>query len=244
MHVRWNPSSKFRHRPTVGETPHDEVGGGDHASGVATLTRSPRENPDMRRLLRVTPALAIGALFLMAWRPVVGRLALTPESRLSFDGTSTVRQWSCRAGTIDAAIEGAGEAPVDAVLQARKAVEAVVLTFPVDQLDCGNGTMNGHMRKALNAETHRTIVFRLSAYDLTAGAPVSGTLRGTLTINGVTKPITLRAQFSPAPGGALRVAGSYPLTMTDWQVTPPTLMLGTLKVGPVVTVQFDVQLHP
>lgn len=198
----------------------------------------------MRRLLRTSTALAIGALYLMAWRPVGGRLTLKPESRLSVDGTSTVRNWSCTAGTIDAAIEAEGEGPVGAVLQARQAVEEVVLTFPVDRLECGNGTMNGHLRKALHAETHRSIVFRLSGYDLTAGAPVAGTLRGTLTINGVTKPITLRAQFSPAPGGALRVAGSYPLTMTDWQVTPPTLMLGTLKVGPVVTVQFDLQLQP
>jgi len=198
----------------------------------------------MRTLARGLPAMLIGLLWLLAWRPIGGHLTLAPASRLSFDGTSTVRNWSCTAGTIDAAIEAEGEGPVGAVLQARKAVEEVVLTFPVERLECGNGTMNGHMRKALNADTHRTITFRLTGYELTAGTPVGGTLRGTLTLNGVTKPITLRAQFSQAPGGALRVAGSYPLTMTDWQVTPPTLMLGTLKVAPVVTVQFDLQLQP
>lgn len=198
----------------------------------------------MRVPVRGATALLLGVMWLAAWRPMGERLSLAPASRLSFDGTSTVRNWSCTAGSIDAAIEAEGDGPVGAVLQARKAVEEVVLTFPVDRLECGNGTMNGHMRKALNAETHRTITFRLTGYELAAGAPVAGTLRGTLTINGVTKPIVLRAQFSAAPGGALRVAGSYPLTMTDWQVTPPTLMLGTLKVGPVVTVQFDLQLQP
>ena len=198
----------------------------------------------MRVVLRGLTALTLGVMWLAAWRPVADRLTLAPASRLSFDGTSTVRNWSCTAGAIDAAIEAEGEGPVGAVLQARKAVEEVALTFPVDRLDCGNATMNGHMRKALHADTHRTIVFRLTGYELTAGTPVAGTLHGTLALNGVTKPITVRAQFSPAPGGALRVAGSYPLTMTDWQVTPPTLMLGTLKVGPVVTVQFDMQLQP
>ena len=198
----------------------------------------------MRAVLRGLIALTLGVMWLAAWRPVADRLTLAPASRLSFDGTSTVRNWSCTAGPIEAAIEAEGEAPVSAVLQARKAVDEVVLTFSVDRLDCGNGTMNRHMRKALNADTHRTITFRLTGYELIPGTPVAGTLRGTLALNGVTKPISLRAQFSPAPGGGLRVAGSYALTMTEWQVTPPTLMLGTLTVGPVVTVQFDLQLQP
>lgn len=198
----------------------------------------------MRRMDRVIGVVAIGAAVLLAWRAPGERLMLRPESRVTFDGTSTVRRWSCAAGVIEAAIAAEGEGSVGAVLQARKAVEEVVLTFPVDRLDCGNGTMNGHMRRALNAETHRAITFRLTGYDLAAGTPVTGTLRGALTINGVTKPIALEARFSAATGGALRVAGTYPLMMTDWQVTPPTLMLGTLTVGPVVTVQFDLQLHP
>lgn len=192
--------------------------------------------------------IRVGALsslaLVVAWRAPGDRLTLRPESRLSFDGTSTVRNWSCTAGAIDGVIEAEGAGPVSAVLQARKAVERVVLTFPVERLECGNGTMNGHMRKALNAEAHRAIAFRLTGYELAAGTPVAGTLRGTLTLNGVTKPIVLRVQFAAAPGGVLRVVGSYPLTMTEWEVTPPTLMLGTLKVGPVVTIQFDLQLHP
>jgi polyisoprenoid-binding protein YceI len=198
----------------------------------------------MARGLRVLCGALSGVVLLVAWRAPGDRLTLSPESRLAFDGGSTVRNWSCSAESIDAAIEAEGGGAVAAVLQARKAVETVVLTVPVDRIDCGNGTMNGHMRKALDADAHRTIVFRLTGYDLAAGPSVAGTLRGTLTLKGVTRPIVLRAEFTTAPAGALRVKGSYPLTMTEWQVTPPTLMLGTLKVDPVVTVRFDLQLHP
>lgn len=184
-------------------------------------------------------ALAIAAAF----TPAIAPLTLRPGSRISFDGKSTVRDWSCQAATITAAID-ADAGAVAAVLQGKKAVKTVTLTFPAEQLDCANGTMNGHMRKALNAEKHKALVFTLSGYELAGAGPVTGTLNGTLQINGVTKPITLKAQFTEAPNGGLRMVGSYPLTMTEWQVQPPTLMLGTLKVDPVITVTFDVQLQP
>ena len=43
--------------------------------------------------------------------------------------------------------------------------------------------------------------------------------------------------------GALRVTGKVPITMTEWGIKPPTLMMGTIKVGQVVTVQFDLLLQ-
>jgi polyisoprenoid-binding protein YceI len=129
------------------------------------------------------------------------------------------------------------------VLKGEKAVTAATLTFPTAKLDCENGTMNGHMLRALNAEKHPAITFALESYELAADSAVKGTLQGTLTINGVAKPIALAAEFAPA-GQALRVTGSYALTMTEWQVVPPKLMMGTLKVNPLVTVNFDLQLNP
>lgn len=198
----------------------------------------------MRRQLRGVSAallcLAIGG----AWRPLGQALSITAESRLWFDGKSTVRDWSCKATAIEGAIQAEGATAVADVLGGRKAVRTATLTFPVSKLDCDNGTMNGHMRKALDATAHEAITFTLADYDLAAAAPTTGTLRGTLTIKGVTKPITLAASFEAAAGGVLRVTGSHALDMTEWEVAPPKLMLGTLKVREVVTVGFNLLLQP
>ncbi len=78
--------------------------------------------------------------------------------------------------------------------------------------------MNEHMRKALKATEHTTIRFALDTYELTRSSAVAGTLQG-------------------------RVTGKVPVKMTDWGIKPPTLMLGTMKVGPTVTVNFDLQLQ-
>lgn len=183
--------------------------------------------------------IAIGA----AWRPAADPLTIAAGSKLWFDGKSTVRDWSCKATAIEGAIDAAGASAVADVLKGEKAVRAATLTFPTAKLDCANGTMNGHMLKALNATQHPAITFALTSYELAAATPVKGTLQGTLTINGVAKPITLPAEFAAA-GPALRVTGSYALNMTEWQVAPPKLMMGALKVNPMVTVNFDLQLNP
>lgn len=178
-----------------------------------------------------------------AWRPLADALTLKPESTLSFDGKSTVRDWSCKATQIDARIDAEADA-VAGVLAGRKAVKSVTLTFPTAKLDCANGTMNGHMMRALAGTQHPNIVFAMTGYELAAGAPVKGTLSGTLTIKGVTKPIAFPAEYAAAPGGALRVTGKYALKMTEWTVEPPRLMMGALKVDPTITVNFDLQLQP
>jgi polyisoprenoid-binding protein YceI len=67
-------------------------------------------------------------------------------------------------------------------------------------------------------------------------------IRGELTMAGVTKPVDMVARASSTPEGKLRVQGRYLLRMTDWGVRPPTLMLGTLKVGDAVVIRFDLAL--
>jgi len=178
-----------------------------------------------------------------AWRPIADQLNVGAESKLWFEGKSTVRDWSCKATQIDATID-ADAGAVANVLKGQKAVKTVTLTFPTAKLDCENGTMNGHMMRALNGATQRTITFSLTGYELSAGAPVKGTLNGTLTINGVTKPIIVPAEYTQGAGGALRVTGKYALNMTEWNVQPPKLMLGALKVAPTIVVNFDLQLQP
>lgn len=197
----------------------------------------------MSRRIRGAAAALLLLSIAGAWRPLFDPLTLGTESKVWFDGKSTVRDWSCKATRIDAVIDAEAGA-VASVLKGQKAVRTVTLSFPTAQLDCDNRTMNGHMMRALNGATQPLITFALTSYDLATGAPAQGSLSGTLLINGVTKPITLPAAFAASASGGLRATGAYALKMTDWDVTPPKLMLGTLKVNPMITVNFDLQLQP
>lgn len=193
---------------------------------------------------RITASLALAVTL-----PAVIAFARTatldvqPESRLWVAGTSTVRSFQCQAGAFDANVASASAEAVAAVLAGEKAVSNVEVTVPVDRLDCRNATMNEHMWKALKAKEHPTVVFRADAYDLTrANDSVTVTLSGSLTLGGVQKPITIKAQAKSGPGGTLVVSGTREIRMTEFGLKPPTLMLGTMKVGERVTVGFDVVL--
>ena len=171
-----------------------------------------------------------------------GGMNLLPESRLWVGGTSSVRGWECKATTFTATIESAPNAAAT-VLAGDEAVGAVDLTIPIEKLECGNGQMNGHMRKALKMEEHNQIAFRLASYELNrSNDSLLVTIAGALTLGGTEKPIEMVALATAAPDGALRVAGTYAFKMTEFGLKPPTLMFGRIKVHELVKVGFDIVL--
>ena len=170
-------------------------------------------------------------------------MSLAPQSRLWVDGTSTVRSWSCKATELEATIESAAPGAVAAALAGEKSVRAVEVTIPAAKLDCANGTMNGHMLKAIKAKEAPVISFKVTSYDVAKGAEgVTGSLNGQLTLGGTTKPIVVKAAGSAGPDGTLHVTGTHELQMTEYGLKPPTLMMGTMKVGDKVKVSFDLFL--
>lgn len=189
-------------------------------------------------------AISAVALLSIAATPFgSGALTLREGSRLWFDGTSTLRSWSCTADRIDATLDSPDEAVIANTLEGKKVAGTVQVDFPVHKLECKNGTMNEHMGKALKAKEFSTIRFTMQSYEVAKGSAVTGTLQGTLQLASKTLPISVPVTFGTAADGALRVSGKVPVKMTDWDVKPPTLMMGTIKVGPVVTVHFDLQLQ-
>ena len=187
-------------------------------------------------------AVAVMLIPVAGWTTIGEQLNLQPQSKLWVEGGSTIRSWSCKAEDVNATVEAAGGGAVAKTLAGEKAINVVDVTLPVEKMDCGNGTMNDHMKNALKAKDNKTIAFHLNSYDVTKSADgVTGTLNGTLTLGGVKKPIAIPATGVEL-GGALRVTGNYNLKMTDYELTPPSLMFGRIKVRDEVTVKFDLVL--
>lgn len=185
-------------------------------------------------------ALVAGAVLTAAWAPsVLGNLTLQGGSRVWVEGTSTVRSYRCETTRAEGSAVTAEGTPT--VEQVASQVRRAEITIPVATLDCRNGTMNGHMLKALKADAHPAIRFRLAGLEAAQGA---GAVRmnGTLSIAGTERPVSIDATVAQAEGGQLRVRGEKTLQMTQFGVTPPSLMMGTMKVRDPVTVHFDVVL--
>jgi polyisoprenoid-binding protein YceI len=184
-------------------------------------------------VLVLTPAM-------FAWTRANHVASILPGSRLWVSGTSTVRNFECKATAVDASIQSTTPEIAKDVMSGQKSVQTVVVKLAPKKIDCANSTMNEHMLKALKAENNPVIEFRLNSYDVARTTTATkGKLSGTLSLGGVQKDITLDATATNGANGALHVVGAYQLAMTDYSLTPPALMMGTMKVGNKVTVKFD-----
>jgi len=177
-------------------------------------------------------ALGITAAVASAQMALPRNLTLSKESRLWLEGTSTVRSFKCSATRLDMSVLAEPEESPST------AVKTASLTVPVAQLDCGNKTMNEHMRKALKAEANPQISWKMTSYEVQGSNVV---INGKLTIAGKENAIELRGTGT-AENGTIRFKGSKQFKMTEYGVKPPSLMLGTMKVGDAVTVSFDLAL--
>ena len=170
-------------------------------------------------------------------------LVAQPESKIWVEGTSTLRSFKCSVPAFELKVNADGAGAITAVLNAQKSVRTVELTLAAAKIDCGNGTMNDHMRDALKSEQSPTVQFKLSGYDVAkATSGVEGVLHGSLAIGGAEHPIDIATVASDAGNGSLHVAGSYELALSAFDLTAPSLMFGRIKVGDKVQVKFDLVL--
>ena len=178
-----------------------------------------------------------------------GVLALQPAtidvesaSRIWVKGTSSVRAWECQAPVFNTHIV-ASEDALAGVLAGEKSIDSVIVSIPSATLDCHNGTMTGHMKKAIKVAEFDSITFAVKDYTVAAAdSGMTVTLEGFLTLGGVTKDVTITALAKAGPEGTLQLTGKHELSMKDHGLKAPSLMLGTMKVHDKVTVGFDLLL--
>jgi polyisoprenoid-binding protein YceI len=162
-------------------------------------------------------------------------LKFTGTSKVAIEGSSNLHKWTCASSDI----QGSATVTESATAEVGKDLTAMTVAIPVQSLDCGHGDMNDNLRKAMHADRHASIVFRMTSYTATPkGGAYDAVVKGTLTINGVDKPAELRATVTPNGSGGAGVIGSTPLNTETFDVKRVKIMLGTLRTSPDVTITF------
>lgn len=201
----------------------------------------------MRNTLIAMAVLTLGAAAGGAQTSSGIRLQLQPGSEISFTGTSTVHGFSCKTTQFDAQLS-VDPAYATNLADLARPIGAVNVTIPVGSLDCGNKGLQNNMLKALKADQHATITFRLDTYEIDAATRTetafTAQAAGALRIAGRERPIQLRVRGERHPDGAVRARGERDLLMSDFGIRPPTMMLGAVKTGDRVVVKFDLQARP
>jgi polyisoprenoid-binding protein YceI len=102
--------------------------------------------------------------------------------------------------------------------------------------------MDNNTYKALKTKTNKNISFVFVSGTVSSADAASYQVKviGNLTIAGKIQKIDLAASARyNAADKSFTINGSKKLKMTDYGVSPPTAMLGTIKTGNDITVSFS-----
>lgn len=158
------------------------------------------------------------------------------ESELTVFGTSNIHDWEIDAENIS------GNATFDMQNGEIKTIKSLNFTVVAESLKSGKTGMDKNTYKALKTASYKTITFKLTEVNkVVRNSDGSYTIstQGNLSICGVTKKLT--QQFIvKLSNSKVMLSGEQKLDMTVYGIEPPTALMGTIKTGKVVTVDFNV----
>lgn len=134
------------------------------------------------------------------------------------------------------------QAKGEAVVNANKELQSLVVEIPVRSIKSGEKLMDSKTYDTFDADKNPNITFRLTEVNSlhVEGNQVNVTLSGNLTMAGVTRKISLKSNGNSTKTGVFEFVGNVTLKMTDFKMSPPTAMMGLMKVGDGITLKYDV----
>jgi hypothetical protein len=176
---------------------------------------------------------------------------LSTGSRLWINGSATLGSYECRT----VAVYGMGDVDTNDIRrrsffpETKRINESAHLDVLVRFFDCGNPAMNADMYSALKADKDSVIHYKLLAtsviYDSTIEKGRLG-LRtiGFLTIAGKSLLDTIDVDIRILQDKKYEIIGEKTLSMTNFDITPPTAFFGLIRAHENLTVYFDLIAAP
>jgi len=187
-------------------------------------------------------SIALTALFIMAsiqftLAQSTYKIQETKDIDMKLSGTSTLHNWVMNAqnttGVADFVFKSSGN---------KELISLTSLTFSllVTDLKSGEKGLDKNAYKALKADQYKDIDYKLTSAVImpeNEGKYLIKT-KGKLTIAGVTKETEMNVYAVVNKDGSITCTGSDKLNMTDYSVKPPKFLLGAMKTGDAITLNY------
>jgi len=155
---------------------------------------------------------------------------LDPKPALKISGTSTLHDWEMTSGSAK------GKLVATEAQGTLATITSLNVEMPAESLKSGKKAMDKKAYDALKTDKYNAVKFELTQ----ATKTVAGwNLKGNFTIAGITKEVTITVKETSA-GGQHTLSGQYGFKLTDYKITPPTALMGTIKTGDAVKISFTV----
>jgi len=179
--------------------------------------------------------MAIACMYIM---PTMAQQAYKSTATTTvIKGTSTLHDWDMKSAT--------GQTQATFTVENGEITGITALTFTVgaETLKSSKSGLDKNAYKALNTGKHKTIIYKMTSGTVAkSGNAYTIKTNGTLTIAGNSKPLNLTAKATLNGDQSISVTGSSKFAMTTYGVTPPTVMMGTIKTGDEITIDYSTKL--
>lgn len=183
-------------------------------------------------------------MMLMLFSIVIGNVSVSAQnyqatannSTIVVDGTSNVHDWDVKAEqfTVKATIEGEDDA---------LEIKNINLDLVAEGLKSGKSGMDKNTYKALKTDKHKNIRF---VSNKTVSVNKSGNaykvvVQGVMEIAGSKKTTDVTFDLVKTANG-YTLKGEKKINMPEYDITPPTALMGTIKTGEDVTIKYNLTL--
>jgi hypothetical protein len=173
---------------------------------------------------------------------LVHRLIVLPTSKLSIDGKTNVNSFTCAiaqyAGMDTLVLHEGGRNTRPVFVKGSVGLDAS--TF-----DCGMAIMTSDFRKTINSDQYPAIVIDFISFERTPSyAHKEENFKGILKISlaGITRLFEVDCFIETKPNGQIHLKGGRAFGFADFGLTPPSRMMGTIKVQEELNVKFHLVL--
>jgi polyisoprenoid-binding protein YceI len=170
------------------------------------------------------------ALFTISIVSAQKTFTVQKDNTLKISGTSSLHDWDMTSSTATGRMVGTFEN------QSLQSIQSLSVEMQAESLKSGKSGMDKNAYKALKTSQFKSVKFDLKSAKKEGN---TWTLNGTFQIAGVSKNVNIKAKES-VNGGEIILEGSYDFKLTDYDITPPTALMGTVKTGDAVKVTFKI----
>lgn len=165
------------------------------------------------------------------------KLSSLKESNVKIVGTSNVHDWTMEAQNLTAealfsTLGGNNEIP--------KNLNSLSFSVNAKSLKSEHASMDKRTYKTIKADAYPKITFKLINAAITPLKRYVFLIKatGTLTIAGTSKIITMQVNGSVNDDNTITCSGQQKIKLTDFNIQPPSFMMGAMKVGDDLTIQY------
>lgn len=162
-------------------------------------------------------------------------ISTTTASTITVKGTSTMHDWEMTSSEIIANGELRYNDSNVIIDSFNGYLEATTLKSHSKQMD-----KNAY--KTMKADEFNRIEFQFKSIKTQDEKESKVVAVFAVTIAGVTKDLTVDASVQPNGNDDITISGSHKMNMSDFDIKPPSFMLGTLKVGDELAIDFNLNV--